>query len=322
VATSDAMTRFDFAPRAFRSPFRDTFAVMEGLEQAKTALRAMGRYVPVELVRELYRERRDPELGGELRDVTLLFTDIEGFTSLSERVPPDQLARLLGVYFEALTAAIQASGGTVDKYIGDAVMALWNAPSLATDHPSRACAAALACLEASLALERESRREGQPAFRTRLGLHRAEVMVGHFGAPDRFAYTALGDGVNVAARLEGLNKLYGTSILASETVRDAAGEDFTFRLVDRVAVKGRRGGVGVYELLGRTGSVDEDRRRAARVYEQAFEAYLERRFAEAVTRLGSHPSDPPSRVLAARSRSFLDAPPPEDWDGTHVAREK
>lgn len=322
VATSDAMTRFDFAPRPFRSPFRDTFAVMEGLEQAKTALRAMRRYVPVELVRELYRERRDPVLGGELRDVTLLFTDIEGFTTLSERVPPDRLARLLGVYFESLTAAIHASGGTVDKYIGDAVMALWNAPSRLVDHPARACAAALLCREASLALERESRLDGRPIFRTRLGLHRAEVMVGHFGAPDRIAYTALGDGVNVAARLEGLNKLYGTSILASETVRDAAGEGFVFRLVDRVAVKGRRGGVRVFELLGTPASVDRARRDTAVAYERAFEAHLERRFDEALVTLALHPEDPPSRVLAERCRRFAEAPPPVDWDGTHIAGEK
>jgi len=322
VRTSTAMTRFDFAPGPARSPFRDVASVLEGLEQAKTALRAMGRYVPVDLVRELYRDRREPRLGGELRDVTLLFTDIEGFTSLSERIPPDALARLLGRYFEVLTAAVHESGGIVDKYIGDAVMALWGAPRAQADHPARACAAALACLEASRVLERDSREADQPVFRTRLGLHRAEVMVGHFGAPERFAYTALGDGVNVASRLEGLNKHYGTRVLASEAVRAGAGEGFVFRLVDRVAVKGRRGGLEVYELLGRAGSVGEESLLAAREYERAFAAYLDRRSEEALAILDGQAGDAPSRVLAERCRSFRDAPPPSDWDGTWIATRK
>ncbi len=319
VASAARMRDFDFSPSVARSPFLDVEAVMEDLEQAKTALRAMGKYVPVGLVRQLYRARQEPKLGGELRDVTLMFTDVEGFTTLSERLSPDVLAEALGRYFEVMTAAVHAHGGTVDKYIGDGVMTLWNAPEPRPDHPSRACAAALACREAVRALTIRPGWDGLPPFRTRFGIHREEVMVGHFGARDRMSYTALGDGVNLASRLEGLNKAYGTTILVSEAVRDGAGDAYAFRLVDRVAVKGKSRGIRVYELLGPASSpVAEPVQR----YERAFEAYARRDFSGALDLLAPSLDDPPSTVLAERCRRYLVEPPPVDWDGTYVAREK
>jgi len=321
VASAARMRDFDFSPSPAASPFGDVKEVMEDLEQAKTALRAMGKYVPIDLVRQLYRARREPKLGGELRDLTLLFTDVQDFTTLSERLPPDVLAKALGRYFEAMTAAIHASGGTVDKYIGDAVMAFWNAPEPRPDHPAHACAAALSCLEATRALMSGPEWDGLPAFRTRFGLHRQEVMVGHFGAPDRISYTALGDGVNLASRLEGLNKAYGTTILVSQAVRESVGDAFAFRLVDVVAVKGKSKGVRVFELLGR-GAVAASQQEMVRRYEQAFAAYEQRRFAEALELLAQESADPPSRVLAERCRRFLETPPSAEWNGIYVAREK
>ncbi|HSD26681.1 MAG TPA: adenylate/guanylate cyclase domain-containing protein, partial [Vicinamibacteria bacterium] len=232
VRSTARMRDFDFAPADARSPFRDLDQVLRDLEQAKTALRALGRYVPVDLVRQLYRSGREPKLGGEIRELTVLFTDIEGFTALAETLSPDRLARALGRYFEVMTSAVHASGGIVDKYIGDAVMALWNAPEPLPDHAARACAAALAGREATRRLMASAEWEGLPALRTRFGLHRGEVMVGHFGSPDRIAYTAVGDAVNLASRLEGQNRAYGTAILVSQAVREAAGDTFAFRLLD------------------------------------------------------------------------------------------
>lgn len=319
VASAARMRDFDFAPSAVQSPFRDVKGVMEDLEQAKTALRAMGKYVPIGLVRQLYRARQEPTLGGELRDVTLMFTDVQGFTTLSERLPPDVLARALGRYFEVMTAAVHTNEGTVDKYIGDAVMALWNAPEPRPDHAAHACRAALACLEAARTLMGGPEWDGLPSFHTRIGLHRDEVMVGHFGAPDRMSYTVLGDGVNLASRLEGLNKAYGTTILASQTVRDSVGHEFAFRLVDLVAVKGKTKAVRVYELLG-PGSVAMTE--LAVRYQLAFDAYQQRRFAEALDLLARQGDDGPSRMLAQRCRLYLAEPPPAEWDGTYVAHEK
>jgi adenylate cyclase len=319
VDETSRMGRFDFSRSEPRASFRDVTAVMAGLERAKTALRAMGKYVPLDLVRLLYASGVEPVPGGELHDVSLLFTDIEGFTTLSEATPPDELARLLGAYFEVMGRAIQGSLGTIDKFIGDAVMALWNAPLPVPDHPQRACEAALAAIEATGALYRSAEWAGRAPLVTRFGLHRGTVLLGHFGAPDRLSYTALGDGVNLAARLEGLNKQYGTRVLVSESIREAAGDLFVFRLLDRVAVKGKTDGIEVSELVGRAGT---QMGAALADYERALRAHWSRDFAAALAILEGHPEDPPSRVLAARCRAFLKAPPPADWDGVHAATSK
>jgi len=322
VESTGRMSAFDFAASPPRSPFGDVREVLQGLELAKTALRAMSRYVPVDLVRDLYASRREPALGGELREISMMFTDIEGFTTFSERMGPDALAAALGRYLEVMTDAIHATGGIIDKYVGDAVMALWNAPAPCPDHPLRACRAALGCQEAERRLCASPEWAGRPTFRTRFGLHTDTVMVGHFGAPDRMSYTALGDGVNLSSRLEGLNKQYGTTVLVSESIRRAVGEACAFRIVDVVAVKGRTRGVPVYELLGLAGAVDADRLQAAAAYERAFQHYRERRFAEALSSLAVQEGDPVAAVLAERCRLLAAEPPDAEWDGVWHAREK
>jgi adenylate cyclase len=316
------MRDFQFSPSRSRAGFRDVTNVLDSLEHAKTALRALGRYVPIDLVRRLYDENREPALGSELRPLTLMFTDIKDFTTLAESLPPDRLARLLGAYLGAMTGAVEEAGGTVDKYIGDAVMAMWNAPLASGDHPARACRAALACAEATRRLFASPEWEGLPPLETRFGLHTAEVMVGHFGSPARLSYTAIGDGVNLAARLEGLNKQYGTSILVSGDVERAARGELEFRRLDRVAVKGKSQAIDVYELLGARDGMDPARLAAARAYERAFASYLERDFAGAIAELERIPADPPSERLLARCRALALAPPPSEWVGVYVASEK
>lgn len=322
AASAARMQDFDFSPSDVTAPFRDVRATIESLERAKTAMRAMGKYVPVNLVRRLYQMNQEPALGGDLMDVTLLFTDIGGFTAVAEKLAPDDLALLLGEYFAALTAAVHTNQGIVDKFIGDAVMALWNVPTPVADHPRQACAAALDCLTATRRLNESTAARGLPALTTRVGLHRDTVMVGHFGAPDRLSYTVLGDGVNLASRLEGLNKQYGTQILVSEAVREAAGADFRFRLLDRVVVVGKTRGVQIYELRGRAADKDPTPALVAR-YEGALAAYWRREFAAAeALAAGQAEADPPSRVLAERCRLLAADPPPPNWDGTYIALEK
>jgi len=319
VDSTARMRDFDFSPSDVRLPIRDLQDVGDRLELAKTAMRAMGRYVPVDLVRLLYKTGREPALGGELCEVSLLFTDIQGFTTLSERLEPNQLARALGRYFEAMTVAVHGHRGVIDKYIGDAIMAMWNAPTPCPEHPRRACEAALACIRAAESLFASGEWKGLPRLATRFGIHTDRVMVGHFGSPDRMSYTALGDGVNLASRLEGLNKQYGTTILVSEAVRQAAGARFEFRLLDRVAVKGKTRGIEVYELLGAAGAPAPA---AARVYERALQAYWARDFAGAAALLGAQVEDAPSRTLLERCRRFAAAPPAPDWDGIWIATSK
>jgi adenylate cyclase len=303
------------------SGLREIDDVLDGLERAKTSVRALEKYVPVDLVRQLFETNQEPQLGGELIDISLMFTDIEGFTGLSERLAPDALARALGQYLEAMTRAVRSTDGTVDKFIGDAVMAFWNAPVRAPDHATRACRAALRCIEATRQLYASPGWEGLPALFTRFGLHAARVMVGHFGSPDRLSYTALGDGVNLAARLEGLCKQYEVGVLASEAVVKATGDAFVFRRLDKVAVKGKKQWVQVYELLGEAGACDA-KLPGARAYEAAFDAYLARDFRKALATLEPLVDDAPSRLLAARARVLLEHPPAEDWDGVYVATSK
>jgi adenylate cyclase len=321
AALTTRMRSFDFAPTLAVAPFRDVAEVMDGLERAKTAMRALGKYVPVDLVRELYAANREPTLGGELREMSILFTDIRNFTTVAEGLPPEVLAPALGRYLEAMIAGVHSTGGTIDKLIGDGVMAFWNAPSRYPDHPRRACAAVVACLEATEKLFASEAWAGLPPFFTRFGLHCDTVLVGHFGAPDRLSYTLMGDGVNLASRLEALGKQYGVATLVSHAVVERVQGEFVFRLVDRVAVKGKTKGVGVYELLGRVG-FDGPKLAIARAYERALEAYFIRDFARARELVASQLDDGPSATLEARCVDFENHPPPPAWDGVFVATAK
>ena len=321
VRTTARMRDFDFSPELTRSRIKDIDDVVLGLERAKTVVRAMGKYIPLDVVRNLYEHNEEPQLGGELRTVSLMFTDIEGFTTLAEQLAPDVLARHLGEYLEAMTASVEGTSGTIDKYIGDAVMAFWNAPLPVERHAERACEAVLACRDATRALYESAAWQGLPPLVTRFGLHSAEVMVGHFGARSRFNYTALGDGVNLAARLEPLCKQYGVTVLVSQDIALAARERFAFRRIDRVAVKGKARAIDVYELLGRRGEPMLGGQ-VAELYDRAFEHYLERDFTAAAALLETVRDDPPSRVLYERCRELSLAPPPGDWDGVHVAKSK
>jgi adenylate cyclase len=321
VAATARMRGFDFSPSPVDAPLREMADVMEGVERAKTSMRALGKYVPIDLVRELFESNREPELGGELMEISLMFSDIEGFTSLSERLAPHALAQALGRYLEAMTDGVRSTHGTVDKFIGDSVMAFWNAPARCPDHALRACRAVLACLRTTRDLYASSAWKGLPPLFTRFGLHKAKVMVGHFGAPERLSYTALGDGVNLASRLEGLCKRYGVAVLASEAIADDVRDELAFRFIDKVAVKGKTESVRVYELLGVRSECAEALARA-NTYERALEAYFARDFSGALAILGAAGDDPPSLVLADRCQAMLARPPPEDWNGVYVATAK
>jgi len=333
VRSTDAMRRFSFeAAPELASPFREVREALASVERAKTALRAMVKYVPIDLVRRLYESGRDPVLGAHPREISVMFTDIADFTAHAEALSPDALAEALGRYLEAATRGVESTGGTVDKYIGDALMVLWNAPGRDDEHPGSACRGALACAAAvrDLGASPWWREAGLPPWRTRFGIHTDRVLVGNFGAPDRLSYTAMGDGVNLAARLEGLNKVYGTTILVSDEVRRRVGDAFVFRRLDRVAVKGKSRPVDVHELVGPAGDpATEARRPAIAAHEEAVAAAFAGRFADALAILGASASanedaggDGAARLLAARCRAWIANPPPAGWDGTWTAPTK
>ena len=317
-----------------KMPLRDvqgeiigTFGISHDITEKKraaemVAMRVWGKYAPMDLVRRLYREKSEPVLGGELMEISIMFSDIKGFTALSEQLEPNRLAEMLGLYLDTLSCIIQRdTQGTIDKYIGDAIMAIWNAPEPVPDHPHMACVAALSCHEAARSLAQAPEWREFPVFETRFGLHCAKALVGHFGAHDRMNYTAIGDTINLASRLEGLNKLYGTSIIASGTIVDRAKKVFDFRLLDVVAVKGKSAPITIYELLGMKGAL-EHCRQVVSTYETAFSAYAAGKFENALTVLQENVSDPPSTVLIERCKAFLQVPPPADWRGIYISASK
>jgi PAS domain S-box-containing protein len=317
-----------------KMPWRDTqgniigtFGISHDITEKKhaaemVAMRVMGKYAPVDLVRRLYREKTEPVLGGKLMEISIMFSDVKGFTTLSEQLDPNRLADMLGLYLEALSRIIQQeTRGTIDKYIGDAIMTIWNAPEPVPDHPQMACLAALRCRDAARSLAQTPEWREFPAFETRFGLHCAKALVGHFGARDRMNYTAIGDAVNLASRLEGLNKRYGSSIIASDTIVDRAHEAFDFRLLDVVAVKGKSDPITIYELLGTKGALEQCRQ-VVSAYETAFTAFAAGNFERAIGVLQGNASDPPSAVLIERCKAFLQVPPPADWRGIYISASK
>jgi adenylate cyclase len=215
---------------------------------AHRAVWSFAHFVPKEIVKGVISNSISTELGGTRQEITVLFTDVRGFTTIAEAADPDTLMRQTSRYFTALTDAFLAEGGTVDKFIGDAVMVFWNAPHPQPDHAARACRAALAGKRASEALNAEFAAEGLPLFFTRFGIHSGEAVIGNLGSSERMNYTALGNTVNLASRLEGLNKDYGTSILVSEAVRARVCEEFHLRELGAVVAKGMGKATHVYEL--------------------------------------------------------------------------
>jgi adenylate cyclase len=216
---------------------------------AQRSIWSFARFVPKDIVKGIIDRSISTELGGARQEVTILFTDVTNFTGIAEAADPDSLMHQTSRHLAALTEAFHAEGGTVDKFIGDSVMVFWNAPHLQPDHVERACRAALSAKAASDALNTQFEAEGLPPFAVRLGVHFGDAVVGNVGSPERMNYTALGNSVNLAARLEGLNKEYGTTILVSEAVRKRAEYCFRFKAIASVIAKGMTTETRVYELV-------------------------------------------------------------------------
>jgi adenylate cyclase len=237
-----------------KSPVQSFIGELETLgrtiHKSQRAIWSFSRLAPREIVRGVLDNSISTELGGTRQEITALFTDVRGFTTIAESADPDALMQQTSRYFTALTDVILSQGGTVDKFIGDAVMAFWNAPNPQRDHCERACRAALQARAANEAINREFEAESLPGFYTRFGIHVGEAVVGNLGSSERMNYTALGNVVNLAARLEGLNKEYGTQILVSEAVYERVKNRFHCRFIGAVIAKGMVAETKVYELLG------------------------------------------------------------------------
>ena len=289
---------------------------------------AFARYVSPKVVRQILADPARLALGGERRDVTLLFSDLQGFTSISETMSPQQLVAFLNDYTTLMADVITGPGldGTIDKYIGDSVMAFWGAPLPQPDHARRGLLAALACQERLRPFCDGLVARGGPRLVTRIGLDSGTCVVGNMGSRDRFDYTAIGDTVNQASRLEGINKVYGTLIIASASTWQAAPGTAFGRRLDRVRVKGKAEPVAIYEALAPAGSETAAMRALVEAYDEAYAAYRGRQWGRTIELAGAllaaAPADGPSRVLLERARAFLAEQPPGDWDGVWNLKSK
>ncbi|MFZ5444339.1 MAG: CHASE2 domain-containing protein [Myxococcota bacterium] len=255
---------------------------------------------------------------GEKREMTVLFSDIRGFTSLSEHMSPEKLADFINQYLSPMTQIVFDEKGTLDKYIGDAVMAFWNAPLDQPDHALRACRAAVHMLERLEELKAGWRQAGYPELEIGIGINTGQMVVGNMGSDVRVDYTVLGDSVNLGSRLEGTNKEYDTRIIISEWTRAAVKDGIVTRRLGAVRVKGKKVPVGIFELRG-LGTPAAAAAKAIAAFEAALAAWVERRWDDAERSfrevLAIWPSDTPTRNYLAELQSFRVTPPPPDWDG-------
>jgi class 3 adenylate cyclase/CHASE2 domain-containing sensor protein len=266
------------------------------------------------------------ERKGEVRPATVLFADLVGFTALAETMETARLVDLINRYFETMNTAIERYDGFVDKFMGDGLMAVWGAPSSQPLHAVSACLSALMQKSLMERLNRDLAASGQPTLQALMGLSTGEVVAGNVGASQRLNYTVMGDVVNLASRLVSVNKLYRTTILASEATATQARDQVLFRAVDRVRVKGRKGSITVHEVLAPAGALGDRMAQCANYFERALRHYWDRDFPGALARveaaLKTVPDDPPSLILAHRCREYITAPPGPDWDGVTVLEAK
>jgi adenylate cyclase len=293
--------------------------------QRRFLLKAFSQYVSPAVVSELERDPAALTLGGRRREMTVLFTDIEGFTDLSERLEANRVDALLNRYLTELTHVVLDANGTVDKFIGDSIMAFWNAPLDQADHTFLAVSTALKLVERERAIQPQLMQIGGAPIRTRIGVSRGPMTVGNFGAPEKINYTVVGDVVNLGSRLESASRFYGTQVLVSEPVAEATRERILFRRVDVLRVKGKQRPSAVFEPLALL-PASELLTRLAQQFDAALTHYQSQRWDSASEILIAlsidFPDDGPVRNLLARVDEYRKCAPPQGWDGVYTSDRK
>ena len=283
-----------------------------------------GQYVPPDVVRELDADGAQISLEGESREMSVLFSDVRGFTTLSESLSPRELTAMMNDLLTPLTAVIQSQRGTIDKYMGDAIMAFWGAPLLDAQHGRHAVLAAMGMVQRLAAVREDFARRGWPPVHVGVGVSSGLMNVGNMGSQFRMAYTVLGDTVNLGSRLEGLTKQYGVDILISAATAAAAG-DIVCREVDRVRVKGKNEPVAIFEPVSPASELTEAQQLRIQRCEDALSAYRSRDFARAQEiwrELAAARAEKLLDVYLARIAQYQATPPPADWDGVYVFTSK
>jgi adenylate cyclase len=295
-------------------------------EREKKKIRgAFQYYLTASVINEMLKDPSKLKLGGDKKALSVLFSDIRGFTTVSETLTPEELVHLLNEYLTAMTDIVFKYEGLLDKYMGDAIMAVYGAPLDQPDHAVRACRTALDMIEELRKLQKKWSDEGRPVLNIGVGINSGDMVVGNMGSQMRFDYTVMGDSVNLGSRLEGINKEYGTNIVISEYTYDAVKDILLCRELDSVRVKGKKLPVKIYELIG-------DKKDAAlhevflRRFEAGLEKYKQAHWDEAVIAfeqaLEIRPGDPPSELYIRRCKDLKENPPPPPWDGVFTMTRK
>jgi adenylate cyclase len=295
--------------------------------QRRLVLKALSQYVSPQVAAEIDRDPGALKLGGERREMSVMFTDIQGFTDLSERLDEHALTKLLNFYLDEMSSLVFANNGTLDKYIGDAIMSFWNAPLHQPDHAALACRAALAMERREREIQAQLTEMGAAGLLTRIGINTGPMVFGNMGSSQKFNYSVLGDAVNLASRLEGANKFYGSRILIAQPTADQVKGQFLLRQLDLLRVKGKLKPMAVYELLAElNGAPDPDLLFRKTEYEAAFGHYQQQQWPEATARLSKlherFPNDGPAAALMQRVTHLSEHPPEPGWDGVYVAKGK
>jgi adenylate cyclase len=289
------------------------------MKQKQEIQNVFSKYLPAKVIDQLLKDPSRLKLGGEQKELTALFTDIAGFTTFSEKYSPEQLVNILNAYLTEMTEILFKYEGTLDKYDGDAIKSFFGAPLYFKEHAKRACWVAIEMQERLEKLRQHWRKSGKPEFYMRVGINTGLMVVGNMGSKNRMNYGINGDSVNLAARLEAANKEYGTSCLISETTYQQAKNYIEVRNLESIRVVGRVAPVTVYELLGKSGSMDENIRRILPLYNEGLHHYRERNWDAAIVSfekaLRIHPKDGPTRTFRNRCLHFKLKPPPKIWDG-------
>jgi len=294
--------------------------------QARALRGVLGQYLSPAVVAEVTRDPGSLKLGGDEREMTVLFSDLRGFTSFAETLDPEALVHTLTEYLTAMSDVIFDYKGTIDKYMGDAIMAFWGAPQQQEDHAWLACEAALGMIRGLERLNHHWAAEGRPPLAMGIGINTGVMKVGNMGSASRFDYTVVGDAVNLASRLEGLNKEYGTSCIVSASTLKAAGGGLRARFLDLVAVKGKSAPVEVFEVLPGDAALGEHTAEALGAYEKGVRAYRARDWLRAAAHfqeaLRWGPDDAPSALYLDRCQALIAEPPPAEWNGVFVMTHK
>ncbi len=285
--------------------------------------RTFGFYLSESVLNELINNPDLVKLGGVRRHMTVLFSDLRGFTSLSEKLSPEQLVKILNIYLTEMSDVVLNENGVIDKYMGDAIMAFWGAPLDDKRHAFNACVAAWKMKNLLVELNKNNAWQEDVILKLGIGVNSGEMIVGNMGGAKRFDYTVMGDSVNLGSRLDGLNKIYGSEIIISESVHAQVKGEFVCRVLDKVAVKGKTEPVTIYELLGPLAEANDKAKAFATNFAAMFDKYLAKDFPGALELLEKMPAEDLSvQVYLDRCREYLKNPPAENWDGVYVLKTK